>query len=188
MKMGIGMNGGCVPPFHRAAAGGGAGSQGPNGGSVVGQSGSGDAWTSLSNVLAEDGVMAECSLTSSGASRVLSVTGFGFTVPDGATITGVNVEIVRGRVNNGGACVDRSIKLRSAGATVGDDMADVDNVWPNHPDSKGYGGEADLWGATLTAAVINDSSFGVSVAVGDLDALADIAQVDYVRMTVYYTA
>lgn len=49
-----------------------------------------------------------------------------------------------------------------------------------------YGDDEELWGASLTPAIVNDESFGVSVDFMSDSASPRSFNVDYVRLTVYY--
>ncbi len=146
------------------------------------------AWTSLSGALDAGGNAATALGT--GNTHRLQVTDFGFSVPAGATITGVTVSITR----TGGedkAVFDAIVKLIKGGSVVGTDNSNPAG-WPGGTGAHAgfavqtYGG--DLWGTSLTPADVNASDFGVNLqatitASGGVSA----AFVDLIRVRVNYT-
>jgi hypothetical protein len=80
---------------------------------------------------------------------------------------------------------DYSVKLVKGGSITGNEKADNTNYWPTAFTYKSYGGNGDLWGATLTPADINSSNFGV-VFSGYQTLSAQWVDVDHIRITVYY--
>lgn len=158
---------------------------------------SGDAnevtWTNPGNVGADDAT--EASITaatfdSPDPSFYLYARGFGFTIPAGATVDGIVVEVDRRSIiaNSG---IDREIRLaNSVGVLIGDDKHDAVTVWPSTSTVKTYGGAADTWNTGLSAAdlltMVNDPDFGVYFQAQANIANADIG-VDFIRVTVHYT-
>lgn len=117
---------------------------------------------------------------------VLTLTGFGFAIPSGATISGI---AVTASVTSTGGVVDETIQLVKAGSAVGSNRS-AGGIWPVGASTRVYGSGSDLWGTTWTPAQINASNFGV-----DLQALAQIVGspprqgqglVDSVLITVSY--
>jgi hypothetical protein len=98
-------------------------------------------------------------------SRYLAMTGFGFTLPSGALVTGIDVSISRrASTGVGGTVFDRSVKLVTDGHPVrGDDKGSL-TLWPGASASAAYGSSTDRWGLSLTAADVNASNFGVAVS------------------------
>lgn len=153
------------------------------------------AWSNASNVTASDNTYATASVAVNGVnSKYLYCYDFGAAVPLGATINGVEV-VVHRKCNFAGIqynAVDQTIQLNTASATlVGSNKAATSTKWPTTEATATYGGSADLWGATLDVATVNSSGFGVSIRcaftnVDDLELV--VASVDYVTMTITYTA
>lgn len=117
-------------------------------------------------------------------------------VPTDATITGIQLEVERSHLPQGGSpppdwqpwdhsTYDRSIRLCKAGSPVGDEKADTVTAWPLLDTVRVYGGTGDLWGTTWTPAEINASGFGAAVA-----ARVDngTCRVDALTLRVYYTS
>lgn len=143
-----------------------------------------DSWTSLANLGAEDGATANCDLGGAGITNTLLVTGFGFSTS--GTINGITVEIKRQSFGGVGT-KDSSIRLLIGGAANGSDKASGSN-WPSASlQYATYGGAADTWGLSPTAAQVNASNFGVAIVAQD-DTFSTLAKIDYVRITVTYTA
>ena len=148
-----------------------------------------DAWVNPTNVGADDtaeAVITAATFDSPDISQRLNTSGYGFAIPSGSTIDGIVVEIMRR--NSAGAASDNRVQLRdAAGALVGDNKADTALDWPTAEALKTYGSAIDLWNATPTVAMVNDADFGVTLSVQADAANTDI-QVDFIRVTISYTA
>lgn len=147
-------------------------------------------WLNPTNVGAADG--AEASITaatydSPDISFRLNARNYGFTIPAGATIDGVLVEINKRDQAIGGA-VDFRVQLQDGnGNLVGTNKADTLTDWPTNATTISYGGAADGWNASLTPTLVNGTLFGVIFSAQATAANTDIF-VDFIRVTVYYTA
>ena len=114
--------------------------------------------------------------------NVLLVTNFGFNIPSDAVIEGVVVGVRRSAVGN---VTISAIGLAGVFAFDKSDEA----LWPASFEYKDYGSPTDLWGASLTPALVNGSGFGASLT-AQLAAPSGStieARVDHIRMTIYYT-
>ncbi len=141
------------------------------------------AWTNASNAQISDNAYATSVLLLGQITNYLKVTNFGFGIPLDATITGITASIERSS-NTLNATHDNSVKLTVSGATTGSDKASA-SIWPTSDATATYGSSTDLWGATWTPSLINDSTFGIEIsAIADL---AGTAQIDYVSIQVDYT-
>ena len=112
--------------------------------------------------------------------------GFSADIPADSTINGITVEIDRRSIiaNSG---KDFRVQLQDAAAAlVGTNKADTVTVWPTTSTIATYGGAADTWTASPTAAMVNDPDFGVVLSVSANIANADIG-VDFIRVTIDYT-
>ncbi|WKZ42157.1 MAG: MBG domain-containing protein [Anaerolineales bacterium] len=153
-----------------------AGTGGAN--SLVGALGADGGRTAMSDV--EDG----------DDSDPLVMTNFGFSIPAGATIDGITVEMNRYREwSTGGGIQDVTVRLLG-GTLTGDNKAEA-GLWattfsPDNVDT--FGSASDTWGNTWTPAQINATGFGVELVVENTHSSARRqAHVDYVRITVTYT-
>ncbi len=134
------------------------------GAAVSGSGGITAAWSNPSNVLdSSDANFSGTSLSIiGGTSHALEVTGFDFSaIPSGATINGVEARIRRSNSASGNV-QDGNIRLMVAGAAAGDNKAAGGN-WPSSLGNADYGGAADLWGLSLSAAQVKASDFGLSI-------------------------
>lgn len=142
-------------------------------------------WLTPANALASDNAYAR--VNAQGTTHYLKVTGFGFAIPAGAEILGIQVNVER----NGSANVskrDSSLRLVKGGVISGDDKADTSVAlsWPSADAVASYGSASDLWGQAWTPADINDASFGVVLAALLQYTVTGNVQVDQITVTVTY--
>jgi hypothetical protein len=121
-------------------------------------------------------------------SHYLKATNFGFSIPSGATIDGIKVEIDRKR-DSSSSVLDYVIKLVIGGSVTGSNYAVTWTNWPTSDAYASYGGSSDKWGLTPTVSQINSSDFGVvlQVEMEPPPMTTAYAYVDHIRITVYYT-
>src|SRR5690606_25457729 len=146
-------------------------------------------WNNPGNIVANDAANASLTLNAGVTSRYLVASNFGFTIPTSAIITGVQVDI--DKVATGGTLSladvrDNIVRLAVGGAPVGSNLA-VNAKWPTSFTIVGYGGATNLWGTTLTPAQVNATNFGVYLAITNQGLVSSTAQVDFIRVTIYYT-
>lgn len=143
-------------------------------------------WSNPGNAAASDDSRAVVTFgVSTSTSHYLKATNFGFSIPAGAVIDGVLVEVERSESHNSANAVASSVRLYKAGTLTGTAKSSA-TEWPVTTDAyESFGGAADLWGATLAASDVNNSGFGVGVSAtgtGGRD-----GRIDHIRITVYYT-
>ena len=146
------------------------------------------AWADPGNAAASDNIYSVASVA--GTTHYLKATNFGFTVPTGATIDGIVVEIERKDTSDNPTCdKDNKVQIVKSDGSIGTtDKADLDTWWPLSDTYKTYGSSSDLWGESWTAADINDSDFGVVLQAFMYSGIGtERASVDHIRITVYYT-
>lgn len=145
-------------------------------------------WSNPNNAQVSDAVYATVVTSKLGvqSTHALKATNFGFSIPAGATINGILVEIQR--KGDGGPIHDSTVQIvKSTGAYGSTNKASATN-WPLSEAYASYGGGADLWGETWATTDINNSNFGVGLqAIQTADPSADTGSVDYIRITVTYT-
>jgi hypothetical protein len=151
-------------------------------GTVI-SSGAGVAWTNPSNAAADDGSYATASLDTYEKTQYLNATNFGFSIPEGSTIHGINVSIER---KTGRDVADDVVSLLKDGVVVGDNKSG--GYWPVTDTLIHYGDATDLWGEDWTPEDINNPKFGVVLKAEEQDdnPTADV-YVDYIAITVNYT-
>ena len=145
-------------------------------------------WTNPTNIFSSNNARASEIVAASATSGTLQGTGFGFSIPGGATITGIIVKIERrqsGQPVQTGEIEDNRVQLKKA-APVGNNKA-VSGPWPTNDAVRSYGSSADLWGAAWTPAEINAANFGVELQVNEIIGLdSRTAEVDHVTIIVHY--
>jgi hypothetical protein len=136
-------------------------------------------WSLPGNITADDGANSLSNSSPVSTSHYLDATNFGFSIPGGATIQGIEVtaDLSRDFIT----AVDSSIILIKGGV-----LQTATNRYQYDPWTgiRKWGGPTDLWGGTWSNSDINSSNFGVAMAA---DIESDTAKVDYVSMKVYYT-
>lgn len=142
-------------------------------------------WSTPTNIYTSNNAYAYISLSIEQRSHWLRATNFGFTIPAGATINGIKVEIEK--KSNSTGIEDGSVKIVKGGAESGTEHASG-AFWPTTDTRITYGGSTDKWGLTWTVANINASNFGISIAASNAWTSGRVAYVDHIRITVYYTA
>jgi|SRR3989344_2248720 len=162
-----------------------ADSSGPNNGSSFASDSSVGtiSWTSPSNAQSDDGSYASASFSSGASSYYLKATGFNFSIPSGATVNGILVEIKKA-TSGLNTSTDNSVKIVKDSSVAGSNYASGSS-WPTTAAYSSYGGASDLWGLTLTSSDINSSGFGVAISATGTGGGTSL--VDAIRITVYYT-
>ena len=162
---------------------------GPNYGSV-------DAFQSsyqftLSNptrICSLDGSYVSGQYTTVGTSDIRKLTGFGFSLPDAAVITGIKCEAYAyaSYADDGLRMARFCFWPKAAGGKTGNSL--TTSMFPLSPGWLTVGGDGDLYGQTWVGSDFNLSAGGCYWQV-DIDSTgpAVIGYVDALRMTLYYT-
>lgn len=144
-------------------------------------------WSSPNNAQADDSSYASASnLAAAADSHYLKCTNYSFSIPSGATINGIVVEVKKGAAGVGDVVLDKAIRLVKGGTIQTTDKSSGSNWSDSSHVYATYGSSSDLWGATWTDTDINASNFGAAIA-ATLSSSHATAEVDAVRITVYYT-
>lgn len=162
-------------------------SQGPLSPASGAGDGSDVAWSNVSNALSSNDSYATATLLiTDSQTEYLAFSQFGFSIPAGSTINGIQVDIEAKQASGaefgqiGGVAVTKDGVVSSATSFDGTVLGTSDAY-------ESFGGATELWGETYTVAQVNASSFGVLFA-GLNNGVAAVLSLDHVRMTVYYTA
>lgn len=162
-------------------------SEGPNSPSANAEDTSvgNQSWVNPGNVYASDGQQASASSLSNtpNGTYYIKATGFGFTIPTGATIDGVTAAIEKASSRNN-RVFDLSVKLVVGGVIGGTEKASASS-WATSDTTVQYGGVADLWGLTPSDTDVNGTDFGIAVAAYSSD--QEDASIDHITLTVEYT-
>lgn len=148
-------------------------------------------WTNPGNIVADDTNYAQITNPNFDLgtySYLLRGTNFDMSaIPDGSTIDGIYVSTAAAYVNGSGSYTLVQL-VNASSALVGDNKAatPVALSTPTMTEST-WGGASDTWGASPTAAMVKSSNFGVALGFQPTANDCDI-YVDWIRITVYYTA
>jgi hypothetical protein len=171
-----------------------AASEGPN-------SGSGAAnqapltlykWSSPTNVFVSDNANASAySIPNLKETNNLLLTGFGFAIPGGSTIDGIEVAVERREGGRSSVVVirDNLVSMIKGGVITGDNKASGAD-WPGTDGTATYGTSSDTWGEAWTSGDINAADFGVAISAKGISTLgfgSEHAYIDHITVTVYYT-
>lgn len=147
----------------------------------------GAAWTNDGNLMAADGAFATYAITASGGAPYIKAEGFGFAIPTGATIVGIQVDVIGKASATGSISMSPAqSKLIKAGTATGTAQSNA-TTWTTSSATYSLGSTSSLWGATLAPSDVNASNFGVNVAVFNTAGSTVTASIDYIQMTVTYT-
>lgn len=154
--------------------------------SVINSANGATAWSNPGNAVSDDGVFTSADLDQ-GSSDFLFATGYGATVPAGATIDGILLEIKRKSIQTGEITDDRVKLMKTAVSLSVQDKADTVTQWPTVSEYAVYGGATDKWLTTWTENEINASTFGVRIEAKETGVAADTAYIDVPRIKIFYT-
>ncbi|MGC1631939.1 MAG: LamG-like jellyroll fold domain-containing protein, partial [Gelidibacter sp.] len=119
-------------------------------------------------------------------SHILKGSNYEFAIPTGATIEGIQIDILRAASSNGAHTIkDEIVSLVKQGSSLNFDIELFDEHWGNEAKTKTYGGSNELWGTTWTAEDINDLKFGAVYAVSSEKNLSAI--IYNMKITVYFS-
>lgn len=145
-------------------------------------------WSDAGNILSLNASYATMFAPAAEACDFLVATGFNFTIPDGASIDGIVVEVslLCDYNDHPTDYATSDCRLTKNGIDVVGDLQ-VQEPVPTSQEYFIYGSPTDLWGTTFTSAEINNSNFGVLFNSSANGAVDINISVDHIRMTVYYT-
>ncbi len=147
-------------------------------------------WLNPDNAKVSDNTYADASSTAQVRvwTHRLKATNFGFSIPDGATIDGILVEIEKKRANVS-LITDEYVNIVKSDGTLGaTNKADTVTNWGTSDAYASYGSSADLWGEVWVYSDINDVDFGVILRADMPGAeVQKDALVDHFRITISYT-
>lgn len=151
--------------------------------------GSGTDWDNPTNITAEDSNSAYADLDKNGGlSDYLRGTNLGFSVPTGATIDGIEVQI--NKEPEGDLQEDEFVYLVENGSVISgcDNKAKTGKWTASTRYTETYGGSSDTWNCSLTPSVVNSSSFGVQIMAEHPGVInRRWVKVYWIKIKVYYT-
>lgn len=148
------------------------------------------AWINMDNVKVSDNNRAYANpLNTDDVSHYLKATNFDFSVPDGALINGILVEIEKTSENSNEGIRDYSIKIVKSDGSLGTVNKKKNDSWPTMFDEviSQYGASVDLWDESWSASDLNNSNFGVVISAYNNNDPDSYAYIDHIKIKVYYT-
>ena len=143
------------------------------------------SWSDVDNIKAIADY-ATCDVVAATYSDWLRASNFGFQIPTGSTINGIEVRVRRkGEL---GVLRDSALYLVDAnGDNDGDNKAGTGTFWPTSAANATYGSSSDTWGTDAVPFHINNSNFGIRLSTHNNDLSTRTASVAQVYIRVYYT-
>lgn len=145
-------------------------------------------WTNPTNALVYDTSYASVTLTGGQVAKALKITGFGFNIPTGATIKGIQVDTFFQTALGDSSSGGWNWHLVKGGTVQTGSYASTDHLPGTYgPDYYTIlGGPTDLWNVAWTASDINSSGFGVSWQVRN-DTGSTTFLANFFRIAITYT-
>lgn len=155
---------------------------GPNVAGAGANTGAGTAWTNPNNIT-QNVTFATVALGLTFSKEDIG-SGFGFAIPGGATILGIEVSFTGEQSLAGNPAAFFTAIIKKAGVTVaGESFGGI----PTGPTLITLGGPTDLWGSTWTPADINNANFGFSILASNaLGSGASTFSIRNAQITVFY--
>lgn len=148
------------------------------------------AWVNGDNAKLDDDVYADVGtgntcLDSGSYTHQLQATNFGFSIDGAAAIVGIEVGFGRYSSDNT-LPIDDLVRLVWNGAMEGTNQS-LGAAWPIADATSTFGGATNLMGfTTTTPAIVNDNTFGVTVAALGVSNNSQV-DIDFLRMIIYYS-
>ncbi len=143
-------------------------------------------WTTPTNVYSDNAPVATGATGNAFVSvpaDYLVTSAYGFTIPAHATIVGVTVRVEAAETGGGSSSYIPQLHSNTTPTLIGSAKTAV-TVTNTTAVVYSSGGTSDLWGATLTPAIVNNAGFGVSIWSTDT---SNVLYVDYVTIAIEYT-
>ncbi|MFZ3015867.1 MAG: Ig-like domain-containing protein [Minisyncoccia bacterium] len=145
-------------------------------------------WSNTSRIVSSNNSYATASLGDNVISHYIKATNFGFTIPVGATITGITAEVEK-KSANANRTQDYRVRIIKGG-TIGSTDKSNTNWWGTANNVyTTYGGVSDLWGETWTYSDINNTNFGLALSAYKNTTVGgnESASIDHIKITITYT-
>lgn len=111
---------------------------------------------------------AECAMQADGFSQFIHGTNFGFTLPSGATVLGIQFSFTKFQNGHPKVITDSVIAAIKVAGGASNNNALPDG-WPPEPTQFTYGSDTDTWGLSWVGSDVNDPGFGLAIAVQNND-------------------
>lgn len=148
-------------------------------------------WTDPSNATGSDtGTYASAIATASSEyTHYLKLTNYGFAIPAGATINGVQLQIRNAGIATGtGFFAWNAIRLVNASGTIGS-VNKATGTLSSSPTTTSFGGSADTWSGEASAIDWNDADAGCAISIGTTPTITgdSYLYVYFVQIIITYT-
>jgi hypothetical protein len=143
-------------------------------------------WTNPTNVLSTDDNDTNAALTSATQTHYLEATNFGFSIPQSATINGIEATFEIACTGPGELLNERERIVK--GGTIG--STNKTGVWSScgaTDTTQTIGGPSDKWGETWTPSDINSTDFGVVTSIGEEGVSSKNVYIDHIQIKIYYS-
>jgi hypothetical protein len=164
-------------------------SSGPNSTSTVADDSSVGtvSWSNPARAISSNNSYATAVLNDNVISHYIKATNFGFSIPSGATINGITVEVEK-KAQTASRLQDYRVRIIKGGVIGATDKSNT-NWWGTSDTYITYGGSSDLWGEAWTASDINNANFGLALSAYKNTTTGGnvTASIDHVRITITYT-
>ena len=127
--------------------------------------------------------------TGSEYTHYLKMTNFGFAIPAGATIDGVQLQIRNAGIPSGGGNFAwNAVRLVNASGTIGSANKATGTLSSSFTTAS-FGGSADTWAGEASAIDWNDADAGCAISVGTTPGVSgdSYLYIDHVQIIVTYT-
>jgi hypothetical protein len=114
----------------------------------------------------------------------LKATNFGFSIPSGAIINGISVNVKRKAGDE--SFFDNEIRIIKGGIMGATNKLSSD-AWPTSDATTTYGGDSYLWDENWTYADINSAKFGFAISVKKTEDGNKKPSIDWINIIVTYT-
>lgn len=147
------------------------------------------AWTNQGNAISSNDSRASANMPKSTTSNYLKCVGFDFsTVPEGATITGITVDVERNVGDSTSRVMDAYVRMIKAGTISTAYNGATTTTYGTSDLTESHGGTTNLWATSWTRTDVTDANFGVAFAAKNTSSKSShTANVDYVKIRVDYT-
>lgn len=152
-----------------------AANQGPNNPTAA----TGAHWTNPSYIYSSNNAYA---IYNRNAQEYLISSSYGFAIPAGSFINGIEIQIEGHGVTAGQSNIEVALSKNKT-SPIGNSVTYILKLTTDSTAT--FGGPSDLWGTTWTVSEINSNNFGIMVR--DKDATAGELDIDWENIKVFYT-
>lgn len=161
---------------------------GPNSPGTLSQDAAGPAWSNLSNVTSSNNTRATCSLLAPDANSArMILSNFGFSIPTGATIDGIVLQIEGYSTTSPNTNAITYLFKTVGGTEFGSTFTTMPQTTESVVSSATFSGSSYLWETTWTPAEINSTGFGTRIFWANNDSIDQTVHIDHVTIVVHYT-